>query len=77
VLADKPLTSFSSQSKLFLAKSALDTLTACFASYHTLRVSRVVFACIGKSEQLSESSLVGITERRVAIRLDPFGVLDP
>jgi hypothetical protein len=32
---------------------------------------------INESECLSESSLVGIADGRVAIGLDPFGVLDP
>jgi len=43
----------------------------------TSQVGQVVFPYMAKSEKFSESSLVGITDGRVAVRLDPFGVLYP
>jgi len=38
---------------------------------------RFVFPRRGKAEELSEPSVVEIAGGRVAVRLDPFGVLDP
>ena len=52
---------------------------ALFLAFHAIAHGkfRFVFPRRGKAEELSEPRVVEIAGGRVAVRLDPFGVLDP
>jgi len=55
------------------------SLCVVFSLFHAIAHGkfRFVFPRRGKAEELSEPSVVEIAGGRVAVRLDPFGVLDP
>ena len=50
---------------------------ACTAKERAQPFDSLSIPRIGKSEQLSEPRLIGITDGRVAVGLNPFGMLDP
>jgi hypothetical protein len=52
-------------------------VVGCATNVLSLFIDQLASVEVGKSESISEPSLVRITNRRLTVRLNPFGMLDP